>query len=63
MEEGWTISFTMYDNLFKDVIKATGVIVNRVFGKLWNISPDVHPRLSGSNVIIHENFIKPATGK
>lgn len=54
MKSSQQIKFKLYDSLFKDIIDATGVLVENIYGGLWLIKPDAHERLSGENVIIHE---------
>ena len=55
MKKGQKIKFSVYDNLFKDTIIATGIIIDRHFGSLWAIKPDSHKRLNGGRMIIHES--------
>ncbi len=55
MEVGQKISFTIYDNLFKDFIRGTGKLKAKFYGKLWTVIPDRNPRLSGNDIRLHEN--------
>ena len=57
MKTGLKIKFFVHDNLFKDTIIATGVIIGRHFQSLWAIKPDPHERLSGGRMIIHESML------
>lgn len=57
MKSGDYVKFEMYDSLFRLRIKATGVLLYRLWGKLWRIQPDVNKHLSGGIVQVHENFI------
>jgi hypothetical protein len=57
MRTGQQVRFRIYDTLFKDVIEGAGVLVRRVYCRLWLIKPEGHERLSGGNVQVHENNI------
>lgn len=57
MRVGQRVIFTMYDNLFKDIIAASGVLIRNIYGKLWRIQPDKRDRLSGRVVQVHEDCI------
>lgn len=60
MESGQKVKFKIYDSLFRKTIEATGKLVDNIYGGLWLIKPDVHKRLSGINVIVHEiNILSP----
>jgi len=52
------IKFSILDSVFKDIIKASGTLIGHIYGKLWLIKPDKHERLSGDNIMIHENNIQ-----
>ena len=58
MLKGQKVSFVIHDSLLKDFIYGTGVLVLNVFGKLWRIKPDQNPRLSGSDLQLHEIDIR-----
>lgn len=59
MTKGQTVKFQIDDDkLLGDVIFGVGVLVERVFGKLWLISPEPHVRLSGDSLMIHEDRMK-----
>jgi hypothetical protein len=60
MNIGDRITFTIKDNLVKDVIKCTGIIKRHIFGRLWLVTPDSNPRLSGIDMQIHESWVKEA---
>ncbi len=55
MNKGQKIKFFIHDNLFKDNIIATGIIIDRKFGRLWSVEPDPHKRLTGIRVTVHES--------
>ncbi len=57
MKAGQKIKFFVHDNLFKDTIIATGIVLARHFGSLWVIKPDSHERLNGGRMIIHESML------
>lgn len=61
--KGQKVKFSMYDNLFKDYIVATGILITKIYGKLWLLSPDKHTRLSGKMMQIHESWIMADTEK
>lgn len=59
MKEGQTVRFEIYDGLFKDVVIGVGVLVSRVYGRLWWIVPtEFCSSLSGGRVMIHETSIE-----
>ena len=57
LRKGQKIKFAMYDNLFKDYFIATGILIAKVYGKLWSVKPNKHERLSGNEMRIHESWI------
>ncbi len=57
MGKGDKVRFRVYDNLLKDTIFATGKIIKRVWGELWLVAPDKHPRLSGGAIQVHESWL------
>lgn len=58
MVTGQKVSFKIYDDLFKDFVYGTGKVKSRLHGKLWTITPDENPRLSGRDLRLHENSIR-----
>ena len=55
MKKGQRVIFWIYDSLFKDYIKGTGVVLSRYFCNLWDVKPDMNRRLSGKTLRLHES--------
>ena len=58
LSEGQRVSFVMHDRLLGP-FHATGTLGGNIYGHLWLITPDPHPRLSGVDVQIHSIAITP----
>lgn len=51
------VHFKVYDSLFKDWIDCVGYVTGNMYGKLWNILPDWNPRILGTRMIVHEDYM------
>ncbi len=58
LKQGDKVRFTMTDTLFDDILIGYGVLRHCLYGKLWIVTPNAHPRLSGMDIIRHENSIR-----
>ncbi len=59
-KKGDTVTFSVVDDLFNQIITANGILRHKVFGKLWSIGVRKSRWFNGNDVLVHESTLNNA---